>query len=566
MVRILSYSTQLSDHLKVREALKGMETSCVGINTELKIDSIFSLEIIDEFMRKAAAEGAPIHLILYNEKITADILALLPEHSPVICLKGVDHTKQSSHPHAELVFFHSLEDRQGLHHLVSKCLQMQALRYELSYSQSAAYNNRLSQSSFIEILGDHLNQAFVLKRGVGLVLLKFVSYGREPQSIKSKTYLLHEYYQFLKQSLPSGWKLHAFGISDLGLIIDDVAALDNFDTIIRRLHQETNKFFSDHGIVMSIDMGVALSEDKIVDPIELYDQSCAALSVANRKGHGFIEYYGKEQERSLLFSTKVESELKQVLIDRKLKVVYQPLVDLNTLHPRGVEALVRWNHPTLGQISPVEFLPIAERINGMNELADIVFHQAFDHLRNWKEQGFNLYMSVNIAGQQLVSGKLINHLMETLHLYSISPTDIELEVTEDFDLNYIDPIVYQLEELKNLGFKITIDDFGIGYSSLHYLSQFPVDKIKIDQSFIRNLNEKKIKILQAMCNLAQFMKIETLVEGIETKEQLEMLKVIRVQYGQGYLFSPPLEADKTEFFLNQFKDHKPEKFNLIKSL
>ncbi|AIK96910.1 GGDEF domain-containing phosphodiesterase [Candidatus Odyssella acanthamoebae] len=557
MIRILSYSTQLADHLKVRDALKGIEKACgVGINTEFKIDSVFSLEIIDEFMRKAAIEGSPIHLILYNEKVTDEILALLPDNSPIICLKGFEQSQKSSRPQQELIFFHTLEDTKGFQQLVSKCLQLQSLRYELSYSQSIDYNNRLSQSSFIEILGDHLNRAFVLKHGVGLILFKFVSYGREPKHLKSMTYLLQEYYQFLDEYLPSGWKLYTFGTSDLGLIIDDVSCRDDFDAMLRHVHQETNKFFSNYGIVMSIDMGVALSEDKIVDPIELYNQACAALSVANRKGHGFIEYYGKEQERSLLFSTKVESDLKQVLIDRKLNVVYQPLVDLNTLQPRGVEALVRWNHPTLGQISPVEFLPIAERINGMNELADIVFHQAFDHLRSWKMQGLNLYMSVNIAGQQLVSGKLINHLMETTQLYNISPTDIDLEVTEDFDLNYIDPIVYQLEELKNLGFKITIDDFGIGYSSLHYLSQFPVDKIKIDQSFIRNLNDKKIKILQAMCNLAQFMKIETLVEGIETKEQLEMLKVIGTQYGQGYLFSPPLKADNLELFLNQFKPHQ----------
>jgi EAL domain-containing protein (putative c-di-GMP-specific phosphodiesterase class I) len=554
MVRILSYSTQLSDHLRIRDALKGIEKVYgAGINTELKIDSVFSLEIIDEFMRKAATDGSPIHLILYNEKVTDESLALLPDYSPIICLKGLEHPNKSSPARPELVFFHTVEDTEGFQQLVSKCLQMQSLRYELSYSQSINYNNRLSQSSFIDILGDHLNRAFVLKQGVGLILFKFVSYGREPQHFKSMAHLLQEYYQFLDQSSPQGWNLYAFGTSDLGLIIDNVSCRDKLDAKLRGIHQETNKFFSDYGIVMSIDMGVALNEDKIVDPFELYNQACAALSVANRKGHGFIEYYGKEQERSLLFSTKVESDLKQVLIDRKLNVVYQPLVDLNTLQPQGVEALVRWNHPTLGQISPVEFLPIAERINGMNELADIVFHQAFEHLRNWKMQGLNLYMSVNIAGQQLVSGKLINHLIETTQLYNISPPDIELEVTEDFDLNYIDPIVYQLEELKNLGFKITIDDFGIGYSSLHYLSQFPVDKIKIDQSFIRNLNDKKIKILQAMCNLAQFMRIETLVEGIETKEQLEMLKVIGTHYGQGYLFSPPLQAEKLELYFNHHR-------------
>lgn len=549
MIRILSYSTQLSDHLKVRDALKGMSTILPSLDEEIKIDSVFSVDIIDDFIKKAANEGQPIYLIIYNEKITDTIINLLPGQIPVICTSGFEKTDKAKHPTRDMVFFQSLDEVNDFTYLVSKCLQMQILKHELTQSQAPVYGNHLSRAHFIEILGDYLNRAFVRKSSLGLILFKFVSYGREPNHIKNMGDLQSRYYTYLSRLLEPGWRLYTFGTNNLGMIVEELNSLKTFDVVLRNLHQETNQFFRDCDIVMSVDMGVALSDGRIIDPIELYDQAKTSLSIADRKGHGFIEYYGKEQERYLLHSTKMESELKQVLRDRKLDVVYQPLVELNTLKTVGVEALVRWYHPTLGHISPVEFLPITERINRMNDLADIVFHQAFDHLRTWKNQNMKLFMSINIAGQQLVSGKLVTHIMDIIQLYGVSPADIELEVTEEFDLNHIEPIVHQLEELKSLGFRIAIDDFGIGYSSLHYLSQFPVDKIKIDRSFIQNLNEKKVKILQAMFNLAKFMNIQTVVEGIETTEQLEMLKFIGAQYGQGYLFSPPLSADKLELFL-----------------
>lgn len=551
MIRILSYSTQLSDHLKIRDALKGISTILPSLDTEIKIDSVFSVDIINDFIKKSINEGQPIYLIIYNEKITDTIINLLPDQLPIICTSGFEKTDKTEHPPREMVFFQSPDEVNDFTYLVGKCLQMQILKHELTQSQSPTYDNHLSYAHFIEILGDYLNRAFVHKSSLGLILFKFVSYGREQSHPKNIADLQSRYHAYLSSLLEPGWRLYTFGTNNLGVIVEDLDSLKTFDVILRNLHQETNQFFRDYDIVMSIDMGVALSDSKIIDPIELYGQAKTALSIADRKGHGFIEYYGKEQERYLLYSTKVESELKQVLRDRKLNVVYQPLVELNTLKTVGVEALIRWYHPTLGHISPVEFLPITERINGMNDLADIVFHQAFDHLRLWKNQNIKLFMSVNIAGQQLVSGKLVTHIMDTIQLYGVSPADIELEVTEEFDLNHIEPIVHQLEELKNLGFRIAIDDFGIGYSSLHYLSQFPVDKIKIDRSFIQNLDEKKVKILQAMFNLAKFMNIQTVVEGIETTEQLEMLKFIGAQYGQGYLFSPPLSADKLESFLSK---------------
>ncbi|WP_010299779.1 putative bifunctional diguanylate cyclase/phosphodiesterase [Candidatus Odyssella thessalonicensis] len=549
MIRILSYSTQLSSHLRVREALKGMENSISGTKENIKIDSIFSIDIIPHFIHQAHDEGQPIHLIIYNEEITAEVIGLLPDEFPIICTQESRESLNHAKMPKDLIFFQSLDDTEAFLYLTDKCLQMQLLREELSRVQSSVYEKCISRANFLEILGDNLNWSFVMHSHLGLVLFKFIVYGRHQQQSTKISQLRHHYYAHIKSLFPSTWKFYIFGNSELGLIVDNIESVQAFDTQLHRLHHETSVFFSSHNVVLSIDMGVAMSSGDIVDPKELYDQAKTALSFANRKGHGFIEYYGEEQERSLLFSTRVESDLKQTLRDRKLNVVYQPLVDLSTGGTVGVEALVRWNHPTFGQISPVEFLPIVERIDGLNELADIVFHQACQHLRTWKNQNINLSLSLNIAGQQLTSGNLIDHLMEITQLYNISPRDIELEVTEDFDLNYIDPLVYQLEALKSLGFKIAIDDFGVGYSSLHYLSQFPVDKIKIDRSFIYNLNEKKVKILQAIYNLAEFMKTETLVEGIETPRQVEMLKLIGIKYGQGYLFSPPLHEDKLQQYL-----------------
>ncbi len=540
MLRILSYSPHLRDHLNIRESLKGLRINA----EEIHIDSVFSLEIIPEYINRSLSSHIPIHLIVYAPEVNAVILNLFSPTIPIVCLSGIDDPDSVSELMQDNVYFCNQEPTVDFLALVRKCLALQKMRYELSEHHTAQVQAHLNQSQFIQIIGDHLNRAFILETHSGLCLFHLETYDSDSFNRHRVAQCLKNLYEIVKSSLPSKWTLHAYGSMRMALIVDDIQDRDLFAEQLNGLYQKITGYFADQNLVVSIDIGVVVTDSISVDPFQFYDQAQSALALAKRKGHGFIEYYGQEEASKLLHTTRLESDLKQAFLKNELFVVYQPLIDLITLKPVGIEALIRWNHPQFGSISPFDFLPIIERINAMDALADIVFDQAFATLKKLQSHAINLKLSININGQQFVSGKLVKTIQKKLSAFNVSPADIELEITEEIDLNPVAPALSQLTELQELGCKIVIDDFGIGYSSLHYLSHFPVDKIKIDKSFIQNLTERKVKILEAILNLAHFLKIETLVEGIETKDQHEMLKFIGAHYGQGYLFSKPLTQEQ----------------------
>ncbi len=551
MLRILSYSPHLRDHLHIRDALKNLSID----SEQIHIDSVFSLEIIPEFINRSLDLNTPIHLILYVPPINSVVLNILPQTTPIICLSPMEDADSISNIKRDWIYFQDQESTSDFLDLVKKCLEIQKIKFELSERHTHEKHASLNQSQFIEIIGDHLNRSFILDSKTGLCLFNLETYDPDPLSRHRVAQCIKKLYGTVKNSLPPKWTLYSYGSMKVALIVDDILDTTHFSYQLNELYQKVIQYFADQNLVVSIDVGVVLSDESSVDPFQFFDQAQSALAIAKRKGHGFIEYYGKEQASKLLYATRLESDLKQAFIKKELFVVYQPLIDLSTLSTVGLEALIRWTHPQFGPISPFDFLPIVERLGAMDQLADIVFDQGLSTLRKIHDMGNPSSLSININGQQFYSGNLVNKIKSKLELYNLSPKDIEIEITEEIDLNPVAPALSQLLELQELGCKIVIDDFGIGYSSLHYLSHFPVDKIKIDKSFIQDLTERKVKILEAILNLAQFLKIETLVEGIETKEQHEMLKFIGAQYGQGYLFSKPLSKEQllnhaTTFFFS----------------
>jgi len=546
MIRILAYSPNLVDHLNIRESLKNLM-----VNSEpIHIDSIFSVEIIPEYTARSQASGSPIHLIIFSPEMNSVIHDILPKAIPIICLTGSEDKDLSVHSANEWLYFHDLQSRESFLELVSKCLELQQIRYDLSEKHASHYYSPLNQSQFLEIIGDHLNRAFILESTAGLCLFNLETYDADPINRHRVTQSIRKLYKSVKDSLPAKWSLYSYGALKMGMIIDDIKDKDDFAKNLNHLYQQVNSYFVEQNLVVSIDVGVVIGDSSSVDPFQFYDQAQSALAIAKRKGHGFIEYYGKEQETKLLYATRLESDLKQAFLTKELFVVYQPLINLETLKPIGLEALIRWTHPVFGPISPYDFLPLVERLNAMDTLADIVFDQAFHTLSMLRSRGINLSLSINVNGQQFMTGSLIKCLQTKLAFYHLRPQDIEIEITEEIDLNPVAPALAQLTELQNLGCKIVIDDFGVGYSSLHYLSHFPVNKIKIDKSFIQQLTERKVKILEAILNLSRFLEIETLVEGIETKEQYNMLKFIGAQCGQGYLFSKPLTQEQLMTYIS----------------
>lgn len=212
----------------------------------------------------------------------------------------------------------------------------------------------------------------------------------------------------------------------------------------------------------------------------------------------------------------------------------------------GVEALVRWNHPQLGIVSPGVFIPLVEETGLINELGDWIIKQAITQLTIWsfEENKKEWRISVNVSPLQFNEDLFVDNLNNMLKQSKITPDKLRLELTEGILISDVDKVYKKLIELKNLGFSISVDDFGTGYSSLSYLKNLPLDELKIDQSFVANLsdNDADKTIVQTIISIGEAFGFEVIAEGVETKEQLDILKNLGCKYFQGYLFAKPQDT------------------------
>ena len=235
------------------------------------------------------------------------------------------------------------------------------------------------------------------------------------------------------------------------------------------------------------------------------------------------------------------SDLRQALALGQLSVEYQPLVDLLHCTVSGFEALVRWNHPVRGAIPPSEFIPLAEETGLIEAIGEFVLRQACEAAMSWPQE---MGIAVNLSPVQLRSPRLLAAMEATLHLTGLAPRRLELEVTETAILHDTEANLTALTALRRLGVHFALDDFGTGYSSLSYLRRFPFDRLKIDCSFVRELERSGdcLAIIRAICGLGLQLGLATTAEGIETEVQLAAVAAAGCNEGQGYLFSQPVPA------------------------
>ncbi|MBT2659213.1 EAL domain-containing protein [Bacillus sp. ISL-18] len=245
------------------------------------------------------------------------------------------------------------------------------------------------------------------------------------------------------------------------------------------------------------------------------------------------------------------SDIHKAIDKRQFYLVYQPKVELASNNIMGFEALIRWNHPKFGEVSPVEFIPLLETTEDIVKVENWVLEQAID--ANLKlNQG--LMLNVNITAIHLLKEGFIEDLKTILIKANYPAQLLNIEITEGVALYDIEKTVCVLKKLKELGVRISLDDFGTGYSSLSYLSRLPVDYIKIDQSFVRDMetDESKIAIIQAIIKVAQSLKLKVIAEGVETNTQRDLLLTYQCDKGQGYFFSKPLEFEDLKNFINNY--------------
>jgi len=305
----------------------------------------------------------------------------------------------------------------------------------------------------------------------------------------------------------------------------------------------------------SASIGITFSRLGYATPEDLLRDADIAMYRAKAAGKARYEVFDVNLHSEVADRLRLEADLRQALADGSLEIAYQPLFDLRKGTLRGFEALTRWNHPTMGAISPITFIPIAEETGLIIELTNMVLSRTCLQLRKWHMRDASLRelkMQVNISGNDLAHSELAERVERALREAGISPRMLTLELTENILMQRVEGVMGTLEALRRLGVGLAIDDFGTGYSSLSYLSSLPIDSLKIDRSFVKGMREgsKNAEIVRAIVALGGSLGKSVVAEGIETTSQFAQLQALGCENGQGFHLSRPLSPSEVEHLLD----------------
>lgn len=312
-----------------------------------------------------------------------------------------------------------------------------------------------------------------------------------------------------------------------------------------------------HTVYSTASIGIATSDHQYQNALEILRDADLAMYKAKASGHGCIAVFDQTMRKQVQSQMQIEADLRDAISRNEFTLFYQPIISLETGRVDGVEALIRWEHPEHGLISPDDFIPAAEETGLINEMGKWVIDEACRQFVNWKHHlGTDApdFIHVNISRKQLLDPELIEFVKQTICQHDIPAENLHLEVTENLIMQDHAIIINTLQQLRDIGIKIDMDDFGTGYSSLACLHEFPLDTLKIDRTLIMNVKQVRdyAALLQAVLALADNLNLQVVAEGIEDQEQLILLQALGCEYGQGYLFSPPRPADQLQNF---FLDH-----------
>ena len=312
--------------------------------------------------------------------------------------------------------------------------------------------------------------------------------------------------------------------------------------------------FEAQRLFVTASIGISVCPDDGRDAIALLRSAGTALKRTKERDGNDYQFYTSGRTTKALRQLILENNLRPGLEREEFVIHYQPQVNIRTFEIVGMEALVRWEHPGLGLLYPIEFISLAEHSGLIVSIGEWVLRNACAQSKSWQDAGFEpLRMAVNLSARQFQQPKLVDTIAQILKETGLDPRYLELELTEGSVMKDPDEAIGKLHELKAMGVKISIDDFGTGYSSLNYLKRFPIDTLKIDQSFISELNTDPddAAIVTAIITLAHALKLNVIAEGVETQEQLEFLRGLSCDEVQGFLFAKGIPAEEFTELLMQ---------------
>ena len=351
------------------------------------------------------------------------------------------------------------------------------------------------------------------------------------------------------------------GGDEFAILLDGISNATDATNLAKRIEDKLESPFnlSGHEVFTTTSIGIAMSSAGYDHPEAILRDADTAMYRAKAQGKACYEVFDKGMHARAVYLLQMETDLRRALEREEFRVYYQPIVALETGNLAGFEALIRWEHPERGFVNPGDFISLAEDTGLINPIGMWVLKRACQQLAKWQWQSHsnrNLFMSVNLSSKQLGQTGLVSEIGEILKETHVEPRHLKLEITESAVMENAETAVQLLRRLKALGVQLSIDDFGTGYSSLGYLHRFPVDTLKIDRSFVGRIGEasENIEIVRTIISLAENMEMDVVAEGVETLPQFASLRSLNCQYGQGYLFSRPVDATTIDGWISRTPD------------
>jgi len=350
--------------------------------------------------------------------------------------------------------------------------------------------------------------------------------------------------------------LGRLGGDEFVVIAEELSLAAGPELIAERLLEALKQPFKLAGgetrLTVTASIGIAMGDRDSAE--ELLRDADIAMYRAKWDGKNRYVVFESEMQDAVQSRMELEMDLRDAIENEEFFLVYQPTFNLRDMSPTGVEALIRWRHPSRGIVQPDDFIPLLEETGLITQAGKWVLQEACRQGAVWREAGHSIGMAVNVSGRQLDTDEFVVHVEEALKESGLDPSALTLEITETTLMRNAEETARRLTAIKQLGVRIAIDDFGTGYSSLAHLQQFPVDALKIDRSFISRLtdNPEGDTLIHTLVQLGKALSIETLAEGIEQQRELSLLQDEQCDSGQGFLFARPLDVDAAETFL---QDH-----------
>ncbi len=339
-------------------------------------------------------------------------------------------------------------------------------------------------------------------------------------------------------------------------IAGNLAQPENLEYFSKGIIDTLERSFDIDGnsITIGCSIGIAPFPGGSVEDVDLFKQANIALHRAKQNPESEFQFYSQELNEELSGRIRLARELRDALDNKELVVWYQPIVDLKTDKVCGVETLVRWNHPEKGMVLPGEFVPFAEKSDLIVEITETVMQQACRDFKTWKHLVSEpFYVAINISARDFQKKDFTSRFERVLKLTGLNPKDVALEVTEGIIMDDPEQAALALTACRKAGASVFVDDFGTGYSSLGYLSKLPLDVLKIDYSFVADIttNGNNLMIATAIINLAHALNLKVVAEGIETKEQKDLLAILGCDKAQGFYFASPMPLEELTRWLQQ---------------